>query len=494
MRRMNSLSKAALWWIGGLLIFTSEVSGQTWLQMTPTGGPPTPRGSFGSAVFDPATDRMMVFGGGTSSGNTNEVWVLTSADGLWGTPQWIKLSPAGDPSYGLPAPRKNHSAVYDPSSNRMIVFDGCSASCGSFLEDVWVLTNADGIGGTPAWIELFPSGGPPGGRSGQAAVYDPGTNSMIIFGGDSSTSGNPPTYSDVWVLSNANGLGGTPTWTELSPTGGPPAGQAYDGAVYDPINNRMIVFGGYSQASVYSNATWALSNANGQGGTPLWTNLTAEGASGSPPATQGSAAVYDVASNRMTIFGGYDPSGTFYNNVWLLTDANGLGGTPTWMQLTPTGGPPAARAFFGAVFNPASARMTIFGGGSPTNNLNDTWVLSNANAVTGPVVGLSATSLTFPGVPVGTASAPQTIKLFNPGDAELTIGKIAASSDFGETNTYDATVAAEGACTITITFEPPANVFRTGILTITDNASGSPQTVKLAGAGIGVALAPAGPM
>jgi hypothetical protein len=138
--------------------------------------------------------------------------------------------------------------------------------------------------------------------------------------------------------------------------------------------------------------------------------------------------------------------------------------------------------------------MTVFAGGSSTGNLNDTWVLSNANAVTGPVVGLSATSLTFPGVPVGTVSAPQTIKLFNPGDAELTIGKIAASSDFGETNTCDATVAAEGACTITITFEPPANVFRTGILTITDNASGSPQTVKLAGAGIGVALAPAGLM
>ena len=38
---------------------------QTWSQTTPTGGPPAPRSDFGSAVFDPATDRMIVFGGGT---------------------------------------------------------------------------------------------------------------------------------------------------------------------------------------------------------------------------------------------------------------------------------------------------------------------------------------------------------------------------------------------------------------------------------------------
>jgi len=206
-----------------ILILVGHASAQTWSQLSHSGVPPTPRG--GSALFDPATDRMMIFGGGTSSGNTNQVWVLTSADGLWGTPQWIQLSPIGDPSYGFPAPRKNHSAVYDPSSNRMIVFDGCSASCGTFLNDVWVLTNANGLGGTPTWIELFPAGGPPGACSGQAAVYDPGTNSMIIFGGDSSTVGNPPTYSDVWVLSNANGLGGTPSWTQLNPTGGPPPGR-----------------------------------------------------------------------------------------------------------------------------------------------------------------------------------------------------------------------------------------------------------------------------
>ena len=466
-----------------------------WTESTPTGGPPAPRAEFVS-VLDLATDRMIVFGGITpnptppSTWNTNDVWVLTNADGLGGTPQWVQLSPTPDPTNGLPYPRHWHSTVYDPSSNRIIVFGGCLANCTqasppSPTNDVWVLTNANGLGGTPAWIELFPAGGPPAPRASHTAVYDPGTNSLIIFGGQNGATATPPTYSDVWVLGNANGLGGTPTWTELSPTGGPPSGQASATAVYDQANNRMVVFGGEeNDSAVRSNAVWVLSNANGQEAeAPGWTNLIAEAASGSPQARSDHTAVYDQTSNRMTMFGGIGIAGTYYNDAWLLTNANGLGGAPTWMQLTPSGGPPAARSGQGAVFNPASARMTVFAGGSSTGNLNDTWVLSNANAVTGPVVGLSATTLTFASEVVGTTSTPQAIMLFNPGDAELTISTAASSGDFAETNTCDTTLAAEGECAIIVTFEPTATGPRTGTVTITDNADNSPQTLSLAGMG-----------
>jgi hypothetical protein len=497
MKPMISLSKGALYAIGLIPILSGYMSAQTWSQLGPSGGPPAPRGEFVS-VLDLATDRMMIFGGITSSPtppstfNTNDVWVLTSADGVWGTPQWSKLSPTADPTNGSPYPRHWHSTVYDPSSNRMIVFGGCLANCTqssppSPTNDVWVLTHANGLGGTPAWIELFPTGGPPAPRASHTAVYDPGTNSMIIFGGQNGTTATSPTFSDVWVLSNANGLGGTPTWTELSPSGGPPSGQSSASAVYDLTNNRMVVFGGGENgSSVVSNAVWVLTNANGQeAGTPVWTNLIAEGASGSPQARGNHTAVYDQSSNRMTMFGGIDSTHSLYNDVWLLTNANGLGGTPTWMQLTPAGGPPAARAGQGAVFNPASDRMTVFGGGTSTANLNDTWVLTNANAVTGPVVGVSAFSLTFGSEVAGTTSSPQTITLFNPGNAVLTTSSIAASGDFAEANTCDRTVAAEGTCTIAVTFEPMANGPRTGAVTITDDASGSPQGISLTGTGSG---------
>src|SRR5262245_28214805 len=66
---------------------------------------------------------------------------------------WIPLTPTGGP----PAPRRYQSSVYDPGSNRLILFGGCLAgTCQSITNatnEVWVLTNANGVG-TPAWIQL----------------------------------------------------------------------------------------------------------------------------------------------------------------------------------------------------------------------------------------------------------------------------------------------------------------------------------------------------
>jgi len=41
-------------------------------------------------------------------------------------------------------------------------------------------------------------------------------------------------------MKNANGLGGTPTWTELAPTGGPPT--PINSSGYHSANDRLIGF------------------------------------------------------------------------------------------------------------------------------------------------------------------------------------------------------------------------------------------------------------
>jgi hypothetical protein len=72
--------------------------------------------------------------------------------------------------------------------------------------------------------------------------------------------------------------------------------------------------------------------------------------------------------------------------VWVLEDANRLGGTPNWTQLFPTGGPASARAYHTAVYNPATNRMVTFAGYTCTDPctaipLNDVWVLTDANGI-----------------------------------------------------------------------------------------------------------------
>ena len=102
-------------------------------------------------------------------------------------------------------------------------------------------------------------------------MYDQANNRMIVFAGDN----NSVTFPDVWVLEHANGLSGTPVWTQLSPTRRPPAGQSGVTAGYDTVNNLMIVFDGASFELPKvrpTNAVWTLSHANALGGAPQWTN------------------------------------------------------------------------------------------------------------------------------------------------------------------------------------------------------------------------------
>src|SRR5256885_16904400 len=59
--------------------------------------------------------------------------------------------------------------------------------------------------------------------------------------------------------------------------------------------------------------------------------------------------------------------------------------------------------------------------------------------------------------------------------------------DFGQTNNCPlspSTLAANGTCTINVTFSPTATGSRSATLTVTDNASNSPQTAGVSGTGI----------
>jgi hypothetical protein len=332
-----------------------------------------------SAVYDPATNTMIVFGGidwGIQGFDTNAVLLYAPANG---NGNWTTLIANG--VAGAPAERDSHSAVYDAANNRMIVFGGETSSFVD-LNDIWVLSNANGQGGTATWTQLSPSGSPPAARYFHTAVYDATNNQMTIFGGGDNTQ----SFSDVWVLSNANGLGGTPVWTQLSPGGAAPMGVFASSAVYDPANNIMTVFGGLNLAgTAATNGVWTLSHANGLGGAPQWTNIVANGKAGSPPKRAAHTAVYDVANNRMIIFGGTAFSGKFsfsgYNDIWVLAFANGLGGTPAWTKLKPPGLAPGPRVAHTAVYDAINNRMMVLSGDNADAVYYVVWVLSHANGL-----------------------------------------------------------------------------------------------------------------
>ncbi len=462
----------------------SNANGQggtsVWTQLSPSGSAPPAREST-SAIYDSANNVMTIYGGDAGGNPFGDIWILSHANGMGGTPAWTQLLPTGTP----PAARAGHSAIYDSSSNRMVVFGGFNST--QTFGETWVLTAPNGVGGTPAWSQMtatgtaptlgfhsavydqqansmyifagtsttakletsnhtfvlsaangFPAGtqnwvvsGPPV-RYSQSAFYDSSTNSLFAFAGQHSTtdvnfndywrnsgvigdsnlnwtnvvtSGTKPTErfghtglydsgsnrmmvfdgalgsagpcaNDYWILQHANTSGGTPTWSSIATSGTPPAARTRHASVYDGTTNSLIIFGGFDCKSSYFNDVWVLSNATDVAGTPMWTQLTPTGTAPSP--RQSSSAVYDPTTNSMIVFGG-DGGSTPDGDIWVLSNANGSGGTPAWTQLTAANSGPVSRSGHSAIYDVANNRMTIYGGFDGSNILADAWVLSGAN-------------------------------------------------------------------------------------------------------------------
>jgi len=355
----------------GILIILCGISdsllhAQTWSQYGPE-----PRFSH-TGVFDPSSKQMIIFGGQDPSTNTdlNDSWLVTTS--IFRQITATSMTPTGT----APAPRYGHVAVYDSNSNHMTIFGGGLGLPSPCANDVWVLDGANGKSGTPAWIPISPSGTPPAGRIHSAAVYDPTTNAMIIFGGNNCSTSYS---SDVWVLSNANGGGGTPAWTKLAPSGTPPSVRESSSAIYDSTNNVMTIFGGDENGADFGDV-WTLSNANGTGCTPVWTQLSPTGTA--PLARTGHSAVYDSVNNRMIVYGGFHLFHTL-SDTWVLTFPNGIGGTPAWTQILPTGTAPTL-GYHSAVYDASANAMYVFSGSSSAAKLagdDHAFVLSNANGI-----------------------------------------------------------------------------------------------------------------
>jgi len=111
-------------------------------------------------------------------------------------------------------------------------------------------------------------------------------------------------------------------------------------------------------------------------------------------------------------------------------------------------------------------------------------VLLTGTGVPAPVANLSTTTLTFTGTNVGATSAAQTVTLTNTGGAALSISNVTTTGDFAQTNDCPASLVGGANCAINVTFTPTVPGNRYGSVTVTDNATNSPQTILLSGVSV----------
>jgi hypothetical protein len=128
----------------------------------------------------------------------------------------------------------------------------------------------------------------------------------------------------------------------------------------------------------------------------------------------------------------------------------------------------------------AAVSITDNASGSPQT-------VSLSGTGTAALASLSPTSLAFGNQAADMTSTAQTVTLSNAGNAALSITSLALTgtnaSDFAQSNTCGSSLAAGANCTIAVMFTPSVAGTEAASLSIADNASGSPQTVSLSGAG-----------
>jgi len=122
--------------------------------------------------------------------------------------------------------------------------------------------------------------------------------------------------------------------------------------------------------------------------------------------------------------------------------------------------------------SPQSVQMTGVGSGAPVGR---------------PAMTIAPSAISFAATPQGTTSATQSVTVTNSGTAALHISSIHMSGpnagDFQDSGCTAAAYAAGSTCMVALTFTPSATGPRAGMLTITDDATGSPQTVQITGTG-----------
>ncbi len=295
---------------------------------------------------------VILFGGEDSMldswGQHCDVWRLRLDE----APTWSLVVAAAPPS---PGRADGQSAIYDPLRDRVLLLERGT---------LWSRSTA----GDEGWVMLPTTGEAPPLDPEHVVVYDSKRDRLVVHGGML----DPWTQEDrVWALTLTPPM----TWSLIEVAGDAPS-RSDAAAIYDPVRDRLIVYGGWS----YSENPWVRGDvwALNLGGLPAWERIAPDRGWSSSRAC--ASAIYDPARDRMVVFGGGVPGGdswSVHNDVWALP----LAGESTWVQLAAdvwqSSSAPERRALQGAVYDEISDRMVIVGGFEPgafaDGPWNDAW-------------------------------------------------------------------------------------------------------------------------
>jgi len=290
-------------------------------------------------VYDPVLHRAILFGGKNDQNeNIDEVWALNLS-----AQRWRLVETTGD----KPPATEDHSLIYDPNGNRLILFGGEDGRTWNNLYALDLASNR--------WHNLTSPETPA--REDHVAVYDSRGKRMIVWGGHD----NHTLDSDLWSFGLNPKSQDFEHWQQLTGGRKRPGERSDHTAVFDSLRNRMVLYGGWDPLEkIYFGDTWAY-----RFDSQSWQRIKAKNSS--PPRRRHAVGVHDKARNWFIIMGGFGEKG-YLNDVWAFDLSNDV-----WLNITPG---PEPRLDHGAIYDPKQKSLILYGGDANVSaKFRDLWQL-----------------------------------------------------------------------------------------------------------------------
>jgi hypothetical protein len=482
-----------------VLSLTSSSQGK-WTPFAPAVSPPAR--SFASMAYDPSTNQSVLLGGvGAASTIIGDEWTWNFATANW----------TAQTSVALPSARSDSSMVYNPAANRLVLFGGLDPTINT-LGDTWTSSGTAWVAQTPparsdassafdtaanalvlfggldvnsgalgdtwsftgtAWIADATSSAPSA-RSVAAMAYDPNLATLLLFGGTDNTLN---TLGDEWTFSST--APGSGTWTALTPSVLPSA-RSDASLVFDNANAHLVLFGGLDVTGSSLDDTWTIASTVAQSVT-FTSSAPSAAVVGGPTytptasATSGLAVTIslDSSSTGCSLSGGVV---TFTAVGTCLIDANQAGNAnylpaPQVQQSITVAQQSQAITFTPPVSATVGGTATLTASGGASGNPVVFTVDPSSGAGVCSVSGVDGTTVSYQAV----------------GTCLIDANQAGSTNYLAAPQVQRSITVTQGTQSITFAAPAPGTVGGTAILTASGGASGNPVVFTvdpLSGAGV----------
>jgi hypothetical protein len=229
---------------------TPRLSAETWTYSSRTrawvrsgrAGDHPPARLYPSTVYDPVTRTVILFGGWTGADAFSDTWSYDARTG-----RWTRIS-----TIGAPPARWGAAMAYDAATGKIILFGGLFGGYDGTrrLGDTWAYDPS-----ARTWTHLKLAGQAPSARGYAATAYEQSARKVILFGGFAGPHG---LLDDAWSYDAV-----TSRWTRIGRSRDEPSRRDFSSMAYDPATNRIVLFGGQTGTTgnvdaVDLNDTWLL--------------------------------------------------------------------------------------------------------------------------------------------------------------------------------------------------------------------------------------------